>query len=45
MANKKLAEAKDAKKDEFYTQYEDIQREVNVYLEYNPNVFKDKTTA
>ena len=43
MANKKLFEAKTAKNDEFYTQYEDIQREVNAYLEYNPNVFRDKT--
>lgn len=42
MANKKLASAKDAKKDEFYTQYEDIQREVNAYLEYNPDTFRDK---
>lgn len=43
MANKKLSEAKNAKNDEFYTQYEDIQREVNAYLEYNPDVFRDKT--
>lgn len=43
MPNKKLAAAKDAKKDEFYTQYEDIQREVNAYLEYDPDTFKDKT--
>ena len=43
MANEKLANAKDAKKDEFYTQYEDIQREVNAYLEYNPDTFRDKT--
>ena len=35
--------AKNAKKDEFYTQYEDIQKEINAYLEYNPNVFKGKT--
>ena len=42
MANKKLAAAKDAKKDEFYTQYEDIQREVNAYLEYNPDTFQTK---
>ena len=42
MANKKLAAAKDAKKDEFYTQYEDIQSEVNAYLEYNPDTFLDK---
>lgn len=43
MANKKLSEAKMKKNDEFYTQYEDIQREINAYLEYNPNVFKGKT--
>ena len=43
MANKKLAAAKDAKKDEFYTQYEDIQREINAYLEFNPDTFRDKT--
>lgn len=42
MANDKLAVAKDAKKDEFYTQYEDIQKEVNTYLEYNPDCFRDK---
>jgi len=42
MANTKLAEAKNAKNDEFYTQYEDIQREINAYLEYNPDVFKGK---
>jgi hypothetical protein len=38
-----LAQAKSGKNDEFYTQYEEIQREVNAYLEYNPEVFKDKT--
>lgn len=43
MANKKLSEAKNAKNDEFYTQYEDIQREINAYLEYNPDVFREKT--
>ena len=43
MANKKLAVAKLAKKDEFYTQYEDIQNEINAYLEFDPNTFKDKT--
>lgn len=26
----------------FYTQYEDIQSEVNAYLEYNPDTFLDK---
>ncbi len=43
MANTTLSAAKNAKNDEFYTQYEDIQREVNAYIEYNPNVFRDKT--
>lgn len=43
MPTTKLSEAKNAKNDEFYTQYEDIQREVNAYLEYNPDVFKGKT--
>ena len=43
MANAKLSAAKNAKQDEFYTQYEDIQREVNAYLEYDPDTFKDKT--
>lgn len=43
MANKKLSDAKNAKNDEFYTQYEDIQNEVNAYLEYNPDVFRGKT--
>ena len=43
MANAKLSEAKNAKNDEFYTQYEDIQREVNAYLEYDPNLFRGKT--
>ena len=43
MANDKLAEAKNSKNDEFYTQYEDIQNEVNAYLEYNPDVFRGKT--
>ena len=41
--NDTLIAAKDKKSDEFYTQYEDIQREVNAYLEYNPDVFRGKT--
>lgn len=41
--NSNLGAAKNAKNDEFYTQYADIQKEVNAYLEYNPNVFKGKT--
>ncbi|GAB6392547.1 MAG: adenine-specific methyltransferase EcoRI family protein [Treponematales bacterium] len=43
MANKNLAGAKRAKNDEFYTQYEDINKEVQAYLEYDPNVFRGKT--
>ena len=43
MANENLKNAKKAKNDEFYTQYADIQKEINAYLEYNPNVFRDKT--
>lgn len=43
MANDKLSAAKTAKNDEFYTQYHDIEREVEAYLEYNPDVFRDKT--
>lgn len=41
--NSNLGAAKAAKNDEFYTQYTYIQNEVNAYLEYNPDVFKDKT--
>lgn len=43
MANTNLANAKTAKNDEFYTQYQDIQKEMNAYLEYNPDVFRGKT--
>jgi len=43
MGNKNLNNAKMAKNDEFYTQYPDIQKEIDAYLEYDPNVFKGKT--
>ncbi len=43
MANSNLTNAKIAKNDEFYTQYNDIEKEINAYLEYNPDVFKNKT--
>lgn len=43
MANEKLTEAKRAKNDEFYTQYNDIEKEITAYLEYNPDVFRGKT--
>jgi len=43
MANESLGDAKKAKNDEFYTQYADIEKEMNAYLEYNPDVFRGKT--
>ncbi len=43
MANEHLAKAKATKNDEFYTQYPDIQTEINAYLDYNPDVFRGKT--
>jgi len=42
MAQKNLTSAKKAKNDEFYTQYSDIQKEVEAYLEYDSNTFKGK---
>lgn len=42
MANAVLTNAKNTKNDEFYTQYYDIEKEINAYLEFNPNVFKNK---
>ena len=42
MANSNLSSAKNAKNDEFYTQYSDIQKEIEAYLEYNPDVFRGK---
>ena len=35
MANTNLSNAKSAKNDEFCTQYADIQKEVNAYLDYD----------
>jgi len=43
MANTKLSQAKSAKKDEFYTQWRDIEKEVQAYLEFDPDVFQGKT--
>ncbi|MCK4635293.1 MAG: adenine-specific methyltransferase EcoRI family protein [Candidatus Moranbacteria bacterium] len=43
MANSNLTNAKKAKNDEFYTQYHDIEKEINAYIEYNPDVFRNKT--
>lgn len=41
--NDTLRIANKAKNDEFYTLYSDIQKEVNAYIEYNPDVFRGKT--
>lgn len=43
MANTNLTKAKNTKNDEFYTQFNDIQKEINAYLDYDENVFRDKT--
>lgn len=43
MANTTLTNAREAKQDEFYTQYYDIEREVEAYLDYDPDVFRGKT--
>ena len=43
MATTNLSNAKAARNDEFYTQYPDIQKEINAYLEYDSNVFRGKT--
>lgn len=40
--NSSLSAAKTAKKDEFYTQYIDIQKEVEAYLEFDPDTFRGK---
>ena len=39
---KALNLAKNAKNDEFYTQYEMIEAEMSTYLAHNPDVFRDK---
>ena len=40
--NSILSSAKAAKQDEFYTQFDDIQREVEAYLEFDPDTFRGK---
>jgi len=40
--NTNLVAAKAAKNDEFYTQWADIEREINAYLDYDRDVFRDK---
>ena len=41
-SNLVLSDAKKAKQDEFYTQYVDIQKEVEAYLEFDPDTFRGK---
>ena len=43
MAHSSLTDARNAKNDEFYTQYADIEAEMNAYVEFNPDVFRGKT--
>jgi hypothetical protein len=43
MANTSLSSAKKAKQDEFYTQMNDIQAEINAYLDFDENTFRGKT--
>ncbi|MFC2071232.1 adenine-specific methyltransferase EcoRI family protein [Chloroflexota bacterium] len=40
--NGNLSTAKAAKKDEFYTQYVDIQKEIEAYLEFDKDTFRGK---
>lgn len=42
MPKNNLTSAKIEKNDEFYTQYSDIQKEIEAYLEYDPDTFKDR---
>jgi len=39
---KNLKNARRAKNDEFYTQYGDIQKEIEKYLDFNPDTFRNK---
>lgn len=43
MANSNLTKAKKAKNDEFYTQFHDIEKEIDAYIQHNPDVFRNKT--
>jgi len=40
--NSNLGAARALKNDEFYTQWADIEREMNAYLEYDPDAFRGK---
>ena len=43
MSNTNLIHAKRQKNDEFYTQLDDIETEMQAYLDYDPDVFRGKT--
>ena len=43
MSNTNLIHAKRQKNDEFYTQIRDIEKEMQAYLDYDPDVFRGKT--
>src|SRR5689334_13705301 len=40
--SRNLTAARTTKQDEFYTQYVDIQKEVEAYLEFDPDTFRAK---
>ncbi len=41
--NKNLNKAKVSKNDEFYTSYEDVEKEIDIYYNNDNDIFKDKT--
>jgi hypothetical protein len=41
-ANQTLGTARKSKNDEFYTRFQDIEKEINSYLELDPDVFRGK---
>jgi len=43
MAKVNLMDARNNPNDEFYTRFIDIEKEMNAYLEFNPDAFRDKT--
>jgi hypothetical protein len=43
MANSNLGDARRGRNDEFYTQYHYIEKEMNAYLDYDPDVFRSKS--
>lgn len=40
---RKLHDAKQVKDDEFYTQYDAVEKEMEVYVQHNPDIFRNKT--